>query len=71
MAYSTSSTAAVATLGPVPAHPAPMEPEDDLYSFPKVLSVAQHLMAHPELLDQGEEPMRVAVDYVYNLDVGV
>ena len=40
-------------------------------SFPKVLSVAQHLMAHPELLDQGKEPMRVAIDYVYNLDVGV
>ena len=61
----------MATLGPVPAHPAPMEPEDDLYSFPKVLSVAQHLMAHPELLDQGKEPMCVAIDYIFNLDVEV
>ena len=71
MAYSTSSTAAVVTLGPVPAHPAPMEPEDDLYSFPKVLSVAQHLMTHSKLLDQGKELMLVAIDYVHNLDVGV
>ena len=63
--------AAVATLGPVPAQLAPVEPEDDLYSFPKVLSGAQHLMAHPKLLDQGEEPIHIAVDYVYNLDVGV
>ena len=71
MAYSTSSTAAVATLGPVPAHSAPVEPEDDLYIFLKTLSVAQHLMAHPELLDQGKEPMHIAIDYIYNLDVVV
>ena len=70
MAYSTSSMADVATLGPVPTHPAPVEPKADLYSFLTVLSAAQHLMAHPELLDQGKEPMHVAVDYIYNLDVG-
>ena len=62
---------AVATLGPVPTHPAPVEPEDDLCTFPKVLSIAQHLMAHPKLLNQGKEPMCVAVDDVYNLDVRV
>ena len=71
MAYSTLSTAAVATLGPVPTDSAPVEPEDDLYSFPKVLSVAHHLMTHLELLDQGKEPMNVAVDYIYSLDVCV
>ena len=50
----------------------PLEsPGEELYTFPFVMQVANHLKSHPEWLGSDEDPYDVAVEYVYNVDMGV